>query len=91
MNESDCQDSDEFSRCDELGSKGVEGDGKTREQGCQCGVGWCDLQQSSVGDNLNEEWSSGWDQGVHSGQNGMILSAICTKWHSKLRQQRNFC
>jgi hypothetical protein len=27
----------------------------------------------------------------HSGQNGAILSAICTKWHLKLHQQRNFC
>jgi hypothetical protein len=28
---------------------------------------------------------------LHSGQNGAILSAIHTKWHSKLRQPRNFC
>ncbi len=28
---------------------------------------------------------------VHSSQNGAILSAIHTKWHSKLRQPRKFC
>jgi hypothetical protein len=33
----------------------------------------------------------GSDFGVHSGQNGAILRAIHTKWHSKLRQPRNFC
>jgi hypothetical protein len=38
-----------------------------------------------------DPWTKRLFDPMHNCQNGVILSAIHTKWHSKLRQPRNFC